>query len=260
MTKGIIMPKLKNMYWTKHKWPSVNARWKLQTFDNAYAYMFKSLPKYLKDSRFKFDVHTNEWVIACLSSFIAYALDFCMVADPDNRDNYYEWRKKYKSSLPTKQSVPLHFAYVQFSVRINFRHGREDYNKAVARMQSRADQKKRKMVKHTDAGVPQAAKMWGGFFEDLSKSIKRVTQYSGKSRKYRQWKQPFVHGNDDSINRIYANYVVVLIMEAQEYLTRFQAGEFIDHNWKPTMKHADNPIGIRKNAVGRWKTYRVNDV
>lgn len=254
------MTKLQDMYWSTHKWPEEHTRWKLKTFDNAHYYMFIGLPKHLKDDRFKFDRHTNEWAIACLSSFIAYALDFCMIADPDNRDNYYEWRKKYKSSLPTKQSAPLHFPYVFFNIRGNMRYGGVNYAQAVARMQKRANNTRRKIAKYTSVGVPQAAKTWGMYFEDLSKSIKKVTQYSGATRKYKQWKAPFLNGNANPMNKIFANYVVVLIMEAQEYLTRFQAGEFFDDDWKPVMKHADNPIGIRKLPSGNWKTYRVNDV
>lgn len=249
------MTKLQDMYWSKHKWPSTSARWKLQTFDNAYNYLFDGLPKYSKDETFKFDQHTNEWVIACLGSFIAYALDFCMIADPDNRDNYYEWRKKYKSSLPPKQTVPLHFAYVYFNIPMKMKYGIDKYKETVKFMGGKYRLKKR--PKHTTNDVPSAGKRWGGYFEDLSKSIKKVTQYSGKMRKNYQWKKPFRRGNDDSINKIYANYVVVLIMEAQEWLTRFQAGEFIDHDWKPTLNKINTPIGMKKDASGKWKRYTV---
>ncbi len=182
-----------------------------------------------------YDPYMNEWIIACLDAFCAGAYDFIMHIDPDNSHNYAHWRADHKITLPTKQSVPIHFAYVPFNVKNALRYGEEHYKSHIIPTKNSQAKYRRLTKYHLNRAIAwREADSW----EYFGKFWKKEFERTGRAKKwYGIYKAPFsdkekVAEDRFRLNKVYANYIVCLVMCAKELKERFMAGEFLDTSWK----------------------------
>jgi hypothetical protein len=231
---------IKKKYPRKYDWPTSDYFTAANKLSNMYSNLTETFDDYTKRDDFKFDPYLNEWAVAGLESFIANCLTFCMNIDPDNREGYAEWRSKRKSTMPTKQSVPIHFAYVPFNVK----RATRDYRGYEARIKSQKAMAEYRRLTKYDQRRNMSGWRWISYFERLSKWTKDAFERTGRGRRiFGLYRKPFSIISEDkeahAFCKIVASYIIGLTMIAQEIQSRFLSGEFLDTEWKFTLNKWD---------------------
>ncbi len=225
---------MRKRYKNRYDWPN-HDYW---TVARKLGAMAERLENYAQKEKI-YDPYMNEWIIACLDAFCAGAYDFIMHIDPDNSRNIAHWRADHKITLPTKQSVPLHFPYIPFNVRNALRFGDENYKtQVVPGMYQRL--KWRKLTKYNINRDIEYRDV--GQWEYIAKFWKKEFERTGRQKRwYGIWKPPFHEEmrDRDNLHKPIASYIVCLIMCAKELKERFMAGEFLNTDWKPKLNKAE---------------------
>lgn len=218
---------IKKRFPTKYDWPSWEYFRVARQLGNLAERLEKEMAR--KDV---YDPYTHNWIIACLDACIAGAYDFIMHLDPENAGNVAYWRCEHKITLPTKQSVPLHFPYIPFNVRNAIGNNSLDYYKTeiVKRQRIKAEYRKlTKFLPNREISY-SVTRSW----ENIAKFWHNEFEYKGRMSKHYTYKHPFKEKGSDKyrLNKMYAAYIVAITMQAKELKERYMSGEFLNTEWK----------------------------